>query len=352
MARRALTADCLALVQAVERQVGGETSPGLVVALSGGADSLALAAAVAWAVQKAGGPLAGVAAAAHVIDHGLQPGSAAVAARAAAQAEALGLPAAVTRVTVTPTAAGLEADARTARYRALLGGSDDLADPSGSRLRNLASGPEIGWRNLIADESAPLVLTAHTLDDQAETVLLGLARGSGTRSLAGMPVRSGRLVRPFLELRRAQTRQACADWGLEPWDDPMNGDPAFARVRARAALAALERDLGPGLAEALARTAALAGADADYLDSLADAARADAAIGPGLGVTRLKGLPEALRGRVVLAWLRERGCADAGWTHVRAVLALVTEWHGQAGVDVPGGRVVRDGGRLVWVGTV
>jgi tRNA(Ile)-lysidine synthase len=321
VARRALSPACLTLVQAVEAHVPpalGATGLGRVaVALSGGTDSLALAAAVAWAVRRADGPMAGVAAAAHIVDHALQAGSAEVAARAAAQAEALGLAAAVSRVSVTATGAGLEADARAARYAAL------LADPE------------------------RLVATAHTLDDQAETVLLGLARGSGPRSLAGMPARSGRLVRPLLGLPRTATAQACADWGLEPWSDPMNDDPAFARVRARRALAALDGALGPGLAEGLARTARLAAADADYLDELAQQAGPAVQIGAGLGVTRLAALPAALRGRVLLAWLRAAG-GDIGWVHVAAVDALVVDWHGQAGVDVPGGRVARRDGRLVF----
>jgi tRNA(Ile)-lysidine synthase len=320
MARRALSPACLALVQAVEGHVpAGLAATGatrLAVGLSGGADSLALAGAVAWAVHKSDSPLSGLIAGAHVIDHDLQPGSAAVAAEAARAARRLGLADRISQVSVLSTGSGWEADARAARYAAL------LADPD------------------------RVVLVAHTRDDQAETVLLGLARGSGTRSLAGMPARAGRLVRPFLDVPRSVTAQACADWGLRPWEDPMNSDPAYARVRARAALATLDRQLGPGLPEALARTARLAAADADYLDALAEDAQAGVAIGPGLGVTRLAQLATALRGRVLLAWLRQHG-GDVGLAHVSAVERLVTDWHGQAGVDVPGGRVVRRDGRLL-----
>jgi len=361
VARRALSPACLAVVQAVEDHVGAAlAATGLTrvsVGLSGGPDSSALAAGVAAVFHGEGPvagvgpgssasasradsgetgeggdsdaqsrrsgqdrPLAGIVAEAHIIDHGLQPGSAAAAERAAALAAALGLGAHVTRVEVARTPAGLEADARDARYGAL------LAEPD------------------------RLVVVGHTLDDQAETVLLGLARGSGVRSLAGMPVRAGRLVRPLLGLRREQTVRACRDWGLETWADPMNSDPRFARTRARAALAALEEALGPGVAEALARTARLAGQDTDYLEAQAAAAGAEVAIGPALGVVRLAGLPPALRGRVVVDWLRGRGCLDVAWTHVRAVERLVTDWRGQAGVDVPGGRVTRRDGRLVFVG--
>jgi tRNA(Ile)-lysidine synthase len=289
----------------------------LAVALSGGADSLALALGVGWATRRAG-PVHGVAARCHVVDHGLQPGSDEVAERAAAVVAERGLAARVTRVHVDVAGQGVEAAARDARYAALLADPDDL------------------------------VLTGHTLDDQAETVLLGLARGSGTRSLAGMPVLAGRVLRPLLGLRRSQTEQACRDWGVTPWQDPMNDDERFARVRARRALGQLEADLGPGLTEALARTAELAGSDADYLDGLAEAARRDVAIGSGLGAARLKTLPEALRGRVVLAWLRERGVADIGLAHVRAVVALAVDHHGQGGVAVPGGRVERRDGRIMF----
>ncbi|HTN59324.1 MAG TPA: tRNA lysidine(34) synthetase TilS, partial [Protaetiibacter sp.] len=206
---------------------GGEAAPLVLVALSGGADSLALAAATAFEA-----PRAGIRAGAIVVDHGLQEGSDAVAARAAEQARTLGLePVLVTRVEVG-TAGGPEAAAREARYAAIL--------------------------EAVSDTGASAALLAHTLDDQAETVLLGLARGSGGASLMGMEAEAGVLRRPLLGIRRATTRQACLDEGLEPWDDPHNLDPAFARVRVRLhVLPLLESELGPGVAEALARTAEL-----------------------------------------------------------------------------------------------
>ncbi|MDR0991118.1 MAG: tRNA lysidine(34) synthetase TilS [Propionibacteriaceae bacterium] len=322
MAKRALSPSCLAIVQAVERALPAALAATrlttVTVGLSGGADSLALTAAVAWARRRTGGPLAGLPVTAHVIDHGLQTDSATVAARAAAQAESLGLPAVVSRVEVEPTGAGLEADARHQRYQALLA------------------------------DATTLVAVGHTLDDQAETVLLGLARGSGTRSLAGMPWLSGRVVRPGLTLRRTQTEQACQDWGLEPWQDPMNDDPHYRRVQVRQALADLDRLLGPGLAQALARTADLARQDADWLDQQAAQAGLAVTQASGLAVTELAELPPALAGRVVLAWLRGRGVDDVGWGHVQAIMALVNHWHGQVGVDVPGGRVARQAGHLLF----
>ncbi len=331
MARATLGPAGLAVAQAVDAAVGRALAqpfprgrsgtapprtPSLVVAVSGGADSLALAVGTAWVVRETG-PYAGLPVTAVVVDHGLQAGSAEVARRAAAQVTHLGLSARV--VQVTPDGrGGPEGAARRARYAALL-----------------------------AERGAYVVL-GHTLDDQAESVLLGLARGSGTRSLAGMAERSGRLIRPLLGLRRTTTVAACAEAGLEPWDDPHNDDPAYARSRLRAALTALEAVLGPGLAEALARTATLARADADLLDrQAADLVTGDLH-GVSLDVAALAEVPDALRTRVLLSWLRSRGVADVTMSHVVAVDALVTAWHGQVGVDVTGGRVARVSGRLTY----
>lgn len=307
MARRALGEAALAVVQAVERIADAP----LLVACSGGADSLALAAAGAIVGGRRGLEVRAI-----VVDHGLQPGSDQVAARVGRQLAPLEV--AVVPVQVEAAGEGLEAAARRARYQAL---------ESAAR----------------ADE---LVLLGHTLDDQAETVLLGLARGSGVRSLAGMPARRGRFVRPLLGLRRETTRAACIELGLEPWDDPHNEATGFARVRVRhRVLPVLESELGPGIAEALARTADLARADADLLDDLASRAAADRA-GADLDARWLAELPEALRSRVVRAWLTEAGGRDLSAAHLQAVLALVTDWRGQGALDLPGVQVVRRDGRL------
>ena len=183
-----------------------------------------------------------------VVDHGLQDRSAQVAEAAAALCREIGLdPVEVVRADVRTSGAGLEADARSARYAAI----ERAADRVG----------------------ASMVLIGHTRDDQAEQVLLGLSRGSGARSLSGMPVRRDRFVRPLLGLPRATTLAACAAYGIEPWDDPHNSDDSFRRVRARRLLATLESDLGPGFGAALARSADLLREDADYLESLAVRAR-------------------------------------------------------------------------------
>jgi tRNA(Ile)-lysidine synthase len=222
------------------------------------------------------------------------------------------------------SAGGPEAAARTARYAAL--------DAAADRLDAVA------------------VLLGHTRDDQAETVLLGLARGSGPRSLAGMaPVSSdGRYRRPLLGVDHATTAAACAAEGLPVWDDPHNSDPAFTRVRIRRdVLPALTRALGPGVPEALARTAGLLREDAAALDEWAARAAASAAeaAGPdgGLAVDRLTELPTAVRRRVLRSAAIAAGCppGELFAVHVEAVDALVVDWHGQLGIDLPAGITAR-----------
>lgn len=326
MARATLGPASLEVAGAVRTVVGpamdvptkGRLPSRLVIGVSGGPDSLALAAATAWAVTRSTGALAGVEAGVVVVDHGLQDGSARIARTAADQVAGLGLPVRVETVRVDVSRGGPEAGARRARYAALL-----------------------------ADRDA-LVLTGHTLDDQAETVLLGLARGSGTRSLAGMATTAGRLVRPLLTVRRATTEQACREWGLTWWTDPHNSDPAYARARVRSGMGTLEAALGPGFAEALARTATLCRQDADLLDAWAvrvgPQVRAEG--GADLVVDGLLGVPGAVRSRVVLSWLRTQGVSDATMAHVVQVCGLADAWHGQGPIDVPGARVVRTGGLL------
>jgi tRNA(Ile)-lysidine synthase len=279
----------------------------VLVACSGGADSLALAAALAFV-----GPRAGLRAGGVTIDHGLQAGSAERADEVAAKLHGLGLdPVLARRVSVTG-GGGPEAAARTARYAALSAAA--------------------------ADTGAAAVLLGHTLDDQAETVLLGLARGSGARSLAGMPAVRGLFRRPLLGVRRSVTAEAAADLG--PWQDPHNGDRRFARVRVRLdALPALEAALGPGVAEALARTATQLRADNEVLDNLAS--------GP-METAFLAAQPEAIRSRLLRDAAVVAGCPPGALTarHVGWLGALVTDWHGQRWIDLPGGLRAfrRDGG--------
>lgn len=261
-----------------------------------------------------------------VVDHGLQPDSADTALLAAQQCGDLGLaPVAIVPTVVTASGEGIEAAARDARYAALA----ETAAAMGE------------------EHPAHLVLLGHTRDDQAEQVLLGLARGSGARSLAGMPVlvvREGTpFARPLLHLPRSTTREACAAWGLLPWEDPMNSDRAFARVRARQALTALESDLGPGIADALVRSADQLRDDADLLDDLA--AQSTPQEDPdGIEVADLADLAPALRSRVWRRLLIRAGAPAGALTaaHVAGCDRLLTDWHGQGPLHLPGGlRVAR-----------
>lgn len=292
----------------------------MLVALSGGPDSLALAAATAFEA-----PRAGYRAGAVIVDHGIQQGSADVAAHVAVQARQLGLdPVLVTRVQVGAEG-GPEAAARTARYAAL----DATAEETG----------------------AAAILLGHTLDDQAETVLLGLARGSGAASLHGMAAVSGRYRRPLLGLRRATTEAFCADSGLTPWRDPHNDDPAFTRVRVRRdVLPVLERELGPGVADALARTAEQLREDTEALDRFAEELAEDLAehseAGIALPVAALAANPPALRQRLIRLAVESEFGVSITRAHTLEVARLVTDWHGQAGVDLPGVRVERSDGLI------
>src|SRR5580693_9027945 len=310
---------------AAERSGGGLGAGDLVLAAcSGGADSLALAAALAFEA-----PGLGLAAGGVTVDHGLQDGSAEQARQVTKTLTELGLdPVQCLTVTVARRdAGGLEAAAREARYAAL----DRAADAVG----------------------AAAILLGHTVDDQAETVLLGLARGSGTRSLAGMPERRGRCLRPLLGVSRAQTRAACAAQDLEPWDDPQNADPGFARARVRhRLLPVLEAELGPGVAEALARSARLLRADADFLDALAESELeriAPPGSGHSLPLDALAALPEAIRSRALRNAAVAAGCPPGVLSarHVAGLEALVTGWRGQRWTDLPGGvRAWRRYGKL------
>ncbi len=309
------------------------------VAVSGGPDSLALLAG-ALAVAPAGRWRVGVL----TVDHGWSAGSGLVAAAVARAALSRGCsPVRVLRAAPLPRsgAGGPEAAARTARYA--------LLDATGDR------------------DGAVLVLLGHTLDDQAEQVLLGLARGSGSRSLAGMPAVRGRYRRPLLGLRRAVVHAAAPPFpgggglGLPelPWRDPSNADPRLARARVRAtALPALEAALGPGTVEGLARTAELLRQDCAALDGWAerlvhdlDAEPGAAGLGAPSGSQRprpveipvavLAAAPRAVRVRVLRLLAARAGARALTAAHLRAGDALVADWRGQGPVALPGGITVQ-----------
>jgi tRNA(Ile)-lysidine synthase len=310
---------------AVRRALTGLPDGTLVlVACSGGADSLALADATAFVA-----PRSGLRAGLVTVDHRLQPGSADRASAVMAWAsEAELAPALALAVNVDGRRGGPEAAAREARYEALASAATEC--------------------------DAAAVLLGHTRDDQAETVLLALARGGGPRGLAGMParrqIRGVPFLRPFLEVSRAETRAACAERGLRPWDDPHNTDPAYARSRVRAAMPVLVDLLGPDLVDNLARTAGLVAADVEALDALAATARGGVANSDGsLDVEALAALPTAVRTRLLRDLALRLGCPAGSLSagHIAALDALVTDWHGQGPVNLPGGRVVcRRNGRI------
>jgi len=298
----------------------------VIVALSGGADSLALAAATAFEAPKLG-----VRAASLTVDHGLQDDSAEVASGAARTAAELGLDPLLVRVDVAGEG-GPEAAARDARYGVL--------------------------RDAAIDVGAAAVLLGHTLDDQAETVLLGLARGSGAASLQGMaPVREDddgvRWVRPLLGVRRETTRAFCAASALDPWDDPHNIDGRYARVRVRErVLPVIEAELGPGIAEALARTAEQLREDAEAFDEMIHETIEDivehAEAGISVSVAALAANPAALRNRIIRLVVDSEFGVSLTRVQTIEVARLVTDWSGQGPIDLPECSVVRQGGRIVF----
>ncbi|CAB4334709.1 MAG: tRNA lysidine(34) synthetase TilS [Actinobacteria bacterium] len=290
-----------------------EAGDRIVVAVSGGADSLALAYAVSMEVKKLALQLSAV-----TINHQLQDKSSDQAATVVEQMKTLGVECTIEKIAVEITD-GLESSARRARYEAL------------DRL------------------NAAAIFLGHTHNDQAETVLLGLSRGSGTRSLSGMAEVNGKYIRPFLTITREQTEQACAEIGLTPWNDPHNKDSQFARVRVRTqALPVLEETIGPGISDALVRSAQILRDDADALDQWAEQEILGLDL-HDLDCTYLQGLPKAIRSRIIRRAIYAAGAPSGSLTaeHVGAVEALICAWNGQGPAHLPGGvKVERFSGRL------
>jgi len=289
-----------------------------LVALSGGGDSLALAWAAALELPKLGLQVGAV-----IVDHQLQEDSADVAARAARSAEAWGLSPVFTKVVQVADGGGPEDAARQARYGA--------------------------FSEALKETGALGLLLAHTEDDQAETVLLGLARGSGPGSIKGMAKADGRYHRPLLGVRREVLRSALSDAGEEWWEDPHNSDPRFARVRVRTdILPLMEKTLGPGITEALARTAELFRNDSVVLDDLAHTLFVSCSIehAPGhwsAAVAALADQPEALRSRAIRLLIMSVGAPSPSYQQIHDVAALITSWKGQSEVSVARARVGREG---------
>jgi tRNA(Ile)-lysidine synthase len=290
----------------------------VIVAVSGGADSVALA----YAILTESEPLA-IKAVAVTIDHQLQENSAAQAEKVESQLREIGYEKVITEKVLVDTKSGIEAGARDARYQALT--------------------------TCAEKEQAIKIFLGHTRDDQAETVLLGLARGSGTRSLSGMAAESGPYVRPLLGITRAQTVSACEEIGIQFWNDPHNMNSDFSRVRVRnEVLPLMEEKIGPGISAALSRSASLLRDDADALDAIADAESSELNL-TDLDCQRLGELPRAIRTRIIRTALYAAGAPSGSitWDHVAAVEALITHWHGQGALSLPGGvKVERISGRL------
>lgn len=312
----------VAAVRRAVRRTLADLGPGdpVVVACSGGADSLALLAATVHEARSAGWLVVGT-----TVDHGLQDESAAHAEHVLDQMRALGVDETVgVRVTVEAQGMGPEAAAREARYAVLA---------------------QVAQRY-----AARAVLLGHTMDDQAETVLMGLTRGSGGRALSGMRRAFEVYRRPLLDVSRTDTETACVAEGIDFWTDPHNQDEGYTRVRVRTrVLPVLEEELGPGVTAALARTADLLRADTEYLDAVADAALTEVRTPDGLAVSALGELAPAIRSRVLRRAAVEAGApsAELFLGHVTELDRLVTDWHGQKWVDLPGHlRGVRSGGTV------
>ena len=259
-----------------------------------------------------------------VVDHGLQLNSDQITAKVVAQLKTIGYKRVETAVAQVIVTDGLEASARRARYKV--------------------------FHQFIDSYQPKYFFLAHTLNDQAETALLGLARGSGARSLSGMATQNNLFVRPLLKITRQMSEAACAEAGIDFWSDPHNQDLKFARVRVRKnVLPTLEENLGPGITEALVRTADLLRDDADALDGFANEFFAQ--VDPNnLEINDLERLPKAIRSRVLRLAIYQAGAPSGSLTaeHIEAAEALISNWHGQKEVSLPGNvKLLRNSGRIV-----
>ncbi len=296
-----------------------ESAPArILLGVSGGTDSMALAIACLQECKKAGVDLVAI-----IVDHQLQSASAEVASSTKSELHRLGFETVEIMTVRVERQDGMEASARRARY--------------------------LAFDEAIAKYQPDYFFLAHTKNDQAETVLLGLARGSGTRSLSGMATVSGKFIRPLLDLERRTTESVCQENGVKVWQDPHNSDVHYARVRVRnEVLPVLESQLGPGIQSALARSAKILRQDADALDLLAAQFLASRD-STQFEVKELLDLPQAIRARVLRLAIYEAGAPEGSLSagHLSPIEALITQYHGQGAVSLPGGvKVARISGRL------
>ena len=307
-----------AIRHAVREVLATNTKPGqkVLIAVSGGADSLALASATLFESKKLQLQVATV-----TIDHGLQKNSSKVTEQTLEKLHQIGIVEAWSKKVNVGTKGGPEAAARDARYKAL--------------------------ESIRVESNSDFIILGHTANDQAETVLLGLTRGSGSKSLSGMSVKTGKLLRPLLSIERSTTVQFCKDENISPWQDPQNKDLKFLRVRIRkVVLPFLEKQLGSGIFNNLIRTSSQLQEDDKYLSELANKAFKKIAKTTSqtvtLGQPELSKLPEAIRNRVIKSAIDYFGM-ESSRTHVLAVADLVLNWHGQKPLSLPGVRVERKG---------
>jgi tRNA(Ile)-lysidine synthase len=313
-------ADVRSAVSEVLENLNLSAGDTILVAVSGGADSVALASAMAFEGSKRKFKVA-----AAIIDHNLQPRSDLVAANTAEVCETLGInPVLVSSIFITQKLSGPEAAARSARYLEL------------EKIRE-----QLG---------AKYIFLGHNLGDQAETVLLGLVRGSGLSAISGMQQidENRKLVRPLLGLTRAELRQSVIDQGLDIWDDPQNADEDFTRVKVRRILRELETQLAPGISEALVRTASLAQEAAGFMNLEAQKLLAAACIAPGAySIAILEQAHVGLRRKALHLIIQKQGAKSPTRFQVLEVDSLITNWHGQKPLSLSGITVGRVNNQLV-----
>ncbi len=303
--QRSPTSPVLSALQEFFKAYGGRT----LLAVSGGADSLALLTAAAELAAER----IGVAS----LDHGLRHSSVEEVEAVARLVRALGLPFHTAALGLRPGPA-MEARAREARYAAL-------------EAIRAAGGYQ--W-----------IATAHTREDQVETLLMRLARGAALRGAASIQARRGHVVRPLLGVPRADVERHVAARGLLPVRDPSNVDPSLLRARIRAVvLPALVQAAGPAALNGFARFAALAAEDEALLAEQAALGLERARVEGGLDAVAVRSLRGPLQRRALVAWLAE---AD-----VQASAALIAQVEsavrrgGHCGL--PGRRLLRSEGGLL-----
>ena len=284
-----------------------EPADNILVACSGGADSLALAWTSQVVTERIGLNLIAV-----IIDHQLIKESSQVAQDAKKKCEDFGIEKVVIKqIEVKDDNDGLEAAARKARYEA--------------------------FEELVNEFNAKAVLLAHTQDDQAETMLMRLTRGSGAKSLSAMKEVSGKYLRPFLHIRKKELVNALEKENISYWQDPANTNYKFLRAKVRHELMPkLIEILGDSVIDSLDKTSELLKEDNEALDLIAQESYEK--LNKELNVEFLKEYPAAIRKRIIKIAALEAGVIPGPFSfeHIEAIDALVTNWRGQGNVDLPG----------------